>query len=120
MYKHVWNKYLPVIKILLKKSAVGGVQKLGLNRTDFERGTKGRKASCSFHIELEKGRVTTISPAAPAKELVASLLEDETAKGLLRQNNYKITLRSDLELIITNLTPAATEAPEPGQEVIQG
>ena len=92
MYKHVWNKYLPVIRILLKRSA-SAVQKMGLNRTDFDKGTKGRKSSCTFHIELEKGRVTTISPAAPAKDLVALLLEDEITKALLRQNNYKISLK---------------------------
>jgi|SRR5687768_8243220 len=119
MYKHVWNKYLPVIRILLKKSATA-VQKLGLNRTDFEKGTRGRKASCSFHIELEKGRVTTISPAAPAKDLVALLLEDETTRVLLRQNNYKITLKSDLELIIANITPEAPEAAAPEQQVVHG
>jgi len=119
MYKHVWNKYLPVIRILLKKS-VAAVQKLGLNRTDFEKGTRGRKASCTFHIELEKGRITTINPAAPAKELVALLLEDETTKILLRQNNYKITLKSDLELTIANLTAEATDAAETEQQVVQG
>jgi len=119
MYTHVWSKYLPVIRILLKKSATA-VQKLGLNRTDFEKGSRGRKGSCSFHIEMEKGRVTTVSPAAPAKELVALLLEDETTRVLLRQNNYKINLRSDLELSITNTTPATTEATASAQQVVHG
>jgi len=119
MYKHVWSKYLPVIRILLKKSAAA-VQKLGLNRTDFDKGAKGRKASCTFHVELEKGRVTTISPAAPAKDLVALLLEDEITRALLRQNNYKFTLKSDLELTIANTTPAAPETAAPEQQVVHG
>ena len=119
MYKHVWMKYLPVIKILLKKSATG-VQKLKLNSTDFEKITRGRKTYCTFHIEIEKGRVTTISPAVPAKELVTLLLEDDAAAILLRQTNYKFTLRSDLELVIANLTPATTEEPESTRVAVQG
>ena len=119
MYKHVWNKYLPVIRILMKRS-VAGVQKLALNRTDFERVSRGRKAYPTFHIELEKGKVTTLSPSVPAKELAASLLEDETTRALLRQDNYKFTLKSDLELVITNLTPSAKEPSESEQQVVPG
>jgi hypothetical protein len=104
MYTHVWNKYLPVIRILLKKS-VSAEQKMGLNRTDFEKGNRTRKPSCSFNVELVKGRFSTISQSATAKELVAVLLEDEIAKALLRQNNYKISLNSDLQLSIANITP---------------
>ena len=36
MYNHIWKKYLPIIKILLKKS-VAEEQVLALNRVDFER-----------------------------------------------------------------------------------
>ena len=119
MYKHVWNKYLPVIRILMKRS-VSGVQKLPLNRTDFEKVSRGRKAYPTFHIELEKGKVATVSASVPAKELVASLLEDETSRSLLRQNNYKFTLKSDLELIITNLTPLPKQPTESEQQVVEG
>jgi len=53
-----------------------------------------------------------ISQSAPAKELIAVLMDDEIAKSLLRQNHYKISLNSDLQLSITNITPveAITEA----------
>ena len=119
MYKHVWNKFLPVIRILMKRS-VSGVQKLALNRTDFEKVSRGRKAFPTFHIELEKGKLTTASPSVPAKELVATLLEDETCRSLLRQYNYKFSLKADLELVITNLTPSLKEPSESEQQVVQG
>ena len=110
MYTQIWNKYLPVIRILLKRSATAE-QKLGLNRTDFEKGNRTRKPACSFNIQLVKGRFGTISQSAPAKDLVAALLEDEVTKSLLRQNNYTISLNSDFQLSITNSTPPAeTEA----------
>jgi hypothetical protein len=118
MYKHVWNKYLPVIRILMKRS-VSGPQKLALNRTDFEKVSRGRKAYPTFHVEMEKGKLTTISPSVPAKELVASLVDDEPSMALLRQYNYKFTLKADLELVITNLTPSAKEQSESEQPAIQ-
>ncbi|MEP7371902.1 MAG: hypothetical protein ABI675_00850 [Chitinophagaceae bacterium] len=118
MYAHVWSKYLPVIRILLKKSATGE-QKMGLNRTDFEKGNRTRKPSCSFNVEIVKGRFSTISQSAPAKELVSTLLEDEVAKGLLRQNHYKMSLNSDLQLTITNITPVEAVA-ETTPETEQG
>jgi hypothetical protein len=99
MYTQTWNKYLPAIRILLKRSATSA-QKMGLNRTDFERGN--RKPSCSFNIELERGRFVTVSQSAPAKDLVAALLEDEISKGLLKQNHYHISLSSDFQLSIVN------------------
>ena len=107
MYTHIWRKYLPVIKILLKKSA-GAEQKLGLNRTDFEKGSRSGKPSCSFSIIMEKGRLITPSPPAPARELIALLHEDETAKVLLKQNDYKISLNNELQLRIINTEPLNT------------
>lgn len=115
MYTHIWNKYLPVIKILLKKS-VAGEQKMGLNRTDFEKGNKTRKPACSFNVELTNGRFNTISQSAAAKDLVTVLLEDEIAKPLLRQNHYKISLNSDFQLTITNTTPVAEAAISESEE----
>jgi hypothetical protein len=115
MYTHIWNKYLPVIKILLKKS-VAGEQKMGLNRTDFEKGNKTRKPACSFNIELTNGRFATISQSAPAKDLVTTLLEDEVSKALVRQNHYKISLNSDFQLTISNITPVAEEVSEGNAE----
>ena len=103
IYTQVWNKYLPVIRILLKRSA-SAEQSMGLNRIDFEKGSRSRKPACSFNIELVEGRFKTVSQSAPAKELVAALMEDEVSKSLLRQNNYVISLNSDFQLKIRNNT----------------
>jgi len=112
MYTHIWSKYLPVIRILLKKSAAAE-QKMGLNRTDFEKGNRSRKPTCTFNIELINGRFSAISQSAPAKDLIALLLDDEISKTLLRQNNYKITLNSELQLTIINTTPKVEAIAEP-------
>ena len=93
MYTHTWNKYLPVIRILLKRS-VNEEQKVGLNRIDFENGSRNRKFSCSFNVELEKGRLSKMSQSAPAKELIAVLLEDAVAKDL-----FAIDINSKFEIM---------------------
>jgi hypothetical protein len=105
MYSYTWKKYLPVIRILLKRAA-DTEQTVTLNRTDFERTTKLRKPACSFAVEIVKGRLSAINQSVPAKDLLGILHEDEVAKSLLRQHHYTISLNSDFLLSIKNITPA--------------
>jgi hypothetical protein len=105
MYTHIWHKYLPVIKILLKKS-VRNEQRLALNKTDFEKGRRSGKPSCSFSVSLDKGRLTTIAPPVYARELVDLLLEDELTRNVLKQGHFRISLNNDLQLRLVYLDPA--------------
>ena len=105
MYTYTWKKYLPVIRLLLKRSEAEE-QSLTLNRTDFERTTKLRKPSCSFSIEVIKGRLNKLNPSPPAKDLLEILLQDVVAESLLRKEHYAISLNADFQLHIKNLTPA--------------
>lgn len=106
MYQRTWNKYLPAIRILIKRSATGE-QKMDLSRMDFENGSRNRKLSCSFNIELERGRPMKMTQSVPAKSLIEVLLEDEVTKTLLRQNQYAFSLNSGFQLTIKNLTAPA-------------
>lgn len=113
MYNITWKKYLPVIRLLLKRSAGGG-QSMTLNRTDFERNSRIRKPVCSFDIEIINGRLSRLNPAAQVKSLMDVLTEDDVARGLLRKQHYAINLNSDFLLSIKNTTPAEeTLQPEP-------
>jgi hypothetical protein len=106
MYTHIWNKYLPIIRILLKKSA-GGEQTLDLNRIDFERAGTGRKAGYKFTIELNNGRVANVISTSPlAMDLAAVLLEDSVVKELVRSNNYAVSLNTKFQVSLKNTTPA--------------
>ena len=64
MYNHIWKKYLPIIKILMKKS-VAQEQTLALNKIDFERAGTGRKAGYKFKIELTEGKVGNVISGSP-------------------------------------------------------
>ena len=106
MYTHIWNKYLPVIRILLKKSAAGN-QTLDLNRIDFERAGSGRKAGYKFNIELEDGKVgNVISGSDLASHLAIVLLEDAGIKQILKDGNYSISLNTRFQLLIKNTSIA--------------
>lgn len=109
MYTITWKKYLPVIRLLLKKSAVAE-QTMTLNRTDFERNTRLRKPVCAFDIELVNGRLSKLNPAIQVKSLMEVLAQDDATILLLRRKHYAISLSSDFVLRIKNTTPA--EEPE--------
>jgi hypothetical protein len=110
MYTITWKKYLPVIRLLLKKSALAE-QKMTLNRTDFERTSRIRKPVCSFDIEVINGRLNRLNPAAQVKSLMEVLTQDEATNQLLRKKHYAISLSSDFQLNIKNNTPVEEPVP---------
>jgi len=110
-YTYAWKKYLPLIKLYLKKSAAG-LQSVKLDSIDFTKGAAKTKTSQSFKVTMERGRIVTISPSALAKDLFEVLSEDEIGRVLIRENRYEISLNSSYELKIENKNPVDTEGKE--------
>ena len=109
MYTYIWNKYLPVIRILLKKSSAGE-QLLSLNREDFERAGTGRKAGYKFVIAFTDGKVSNvISGSELASHLASAMLEDEPTKAVLRTGQFEVILNTKFQLTIKNTTPQPVE-----------
>ena len=105
MYTQVWTKYLPIIRILLKRSATGE-QTLDMNRIDFERAGSGRKAGYKFTIEFRKGRVSNLISSSPlASNLSVVVLQDPVIKDLLQKADYDISLNTKFQLTLKNLSP---------------
>ncbi|MEO6133757.1 MAG: hypothetical protein ABIP35_01310 [Ginsengibacter sp.] len=103
MYNHIWKKYLPIIKILLKKS-ITDEQVLALNRIDFERAGTGRKAGYKFTIEFTDGKVgNVISGSDLAVHLAQVILEDDAAKQILAENNFTVSLNTKFQLSIKHV-----------------
>ena len=103
MYVQVWNKYLPIIKILMKR-AVNGIQNLDMNRIDFERAGSGRKAGYKFNIEFFKGRVANVISGSPlASDLALVMLGDPVVKTLFKASDYKISLNTKFQLRIEHI-----------------
>lgn len=102
MYIHVWNKYLPIIRILLKKSHAAN-QVVDLNRIDFERAGSGRKSGYKFSIELKNGRVSNIiSGSALATDLATVLTNDTAARAIMANLDVIVSLNTKFQLFITN------------------
>jgi hypothetical protein len=104
MYVHTWKKYLPVLRILLKRSA-SAEQNLVMDRVDFEKVNKARKPLCAFSVDVVKGRVSPLSAPLPAKDLLEVMTADPVALDLLRTNRYHISLTNSFKLQIRNTTP---------------
>jgi len=102
MYTYIWNKYFPVVRILMKRSA-DTEQMLDLNRIDFERQEKGRKGVYKFNIEFIDGKLTgVIRNNQLAQSLASILMEDDITKELLLQNNYEFSFNTKFQLHIKN------------------
>ena len=107
MFIHTWKKYLPVIKILLKRS-VNGEQTLDMNKSDFERAAGGKKVKFTFSVALINGRLTGTENSPPlAKDLIAILQEDSSINKFLRRSELEFNMNSNFQLVIRNNTPAA-------------
>ncbi len=111
MYTHIWNKYLPIIRILLKKSQHGD-QTLTLNVTDFERSATTKKGLFTFNIEFHKGRLyNAVTRSLVAKSLAIVLLEDKVVKELFLQKDYQLSMDSKFRLTMKCLTPKQESKP---------
>lgn len=112
MYTYIWNKYFPVIRILMKRSA-SAEQTLELSRTDFERLGKGSKASYKFNIEFNNGKPTAIDRDNEfVKAFVSLLQEDETTKLLVSQNDYEFSFNTKFQLSVKNIKKHELALPE--------
>ena len=101
---NVWNKYIPVIRILLKKAKAAD-QTLDLNVSDFERAGIARKSGYKFDVKFSKGKVSNVIIASPlASTLAADLLADETIKNLFTQGEYEISLNTKFQLTLKYLS----------------
>lgn len=91
-YTRVWKKYLPVIRMKMKKAIIAE-QELQLDEIDFKMPGKKAIAGYSFNLEMDKGSVSNnIAGAIAARTLVDVLKEDQVSRELLSKHKVKISL----------------------------
>jgi hypothetical protein len=116
MYTHIWNKYLSVIRILLKR-AVKEEQNLQLNVSDFEKTGPQKKTGFNFTLEFHKGRVNNLAGlSGVAKELSAVLVQDPLISELLQLGEYHLSMNSKFVLGI-KLIHKGKEKAEPASVI---
>jgi hypothetical protein len=113
MYTNVWSKYLPIIRIVMKRSLVAE-QVLALNAPDFERAGMKRKSGYKFSFALKNGKVKNVIIDLPmASNLASVLLEDKTINELVQTNEFSISLSPKYELTIRHVPhPEEVVVPE--------
>lgn len=113
MYTHIWNKYLPVIRILLKRSATEA-QSLAFNVSDFEKTGPQKKTGFNFTLEFKRGRLYNLAGlSGPAKELATALLQDTLTHALLQRGEYHLTMKPKFVLGIKRVGSDEVELPLP-------
>jgi hypothetical protein len=99
-YLTTWKRYMPVIRLHLKRS-LNEDQQFKLNITDFESAGDRGKSGYTFNINMENGKVTNnISGSAVARDLFEAIKEDEAVKALLVDRNVKISVGKSFMLTI--------------------
>lgn len=99
-YLTTWKRYLPVIRLHLKKS-LNEEQQFKLNITDFESAGDRGKSGYTFNITMENGKVTNnISGSAVARDLYEALKSDDAIKALLQDRAVKISVGKSFMLSI--------------------
>ena len=112
MYTQVWLKFLPVIRIMLKR-AVTENQVVKMNRTDFDKAGGGKKAGFSFTIEYSNGKVQNRPTSVIAKDLIA-LLQEDRSMDILRGRKFELEMSPKCELRIRCLDSNETAENAPG------
>lgn len=99
-YLTTWKRYLPVIRLHLKKSLVEE-QQFKLNITDFESAGDRGKSGYTFNIQMENGKViNNISGSAVARDLYELLKSDDAIKAMLQDKSVKISVGKSFMLSI--------------------
>jgi hypothetical protein len=113
MYTLTWNKYLPIIRILLKRAA-GGPQTFKLNTSDFDKAGSVKKPNSRFTIQFRPGRMEAVTGMqALGKDLATSLLQDPVVKQLFSENEYLVVMDSKYTLTVTMVPKPESEEPLP-------
>jgi len=112
MFTHVWNKYLPIIRILFKRARMED-QVLDMNEIDFVKAAGGKKCSYKCNIHFQNGRVDNILTSPVAKDLSLLLLSDGGIMSMLGDQDVEIHMNKKFQLAIHMQRPQDT-----GEEAI--
>ena len=111
VYTQLWKKYLPVIRLLLKKT-VDSDQKLQIYKHEFASTGAKNKLGYIFNLEIVNGKAINKSSAiAVSFDLLNVLNENALTNEWLKGKSVKISVNKACELTMVYLDkPEASEA----------
>lgn len=103
MHTNVWIKYLPVLRIVLKRS-LAAEQKFMINTPDFKQAGFTRKTGYKFLLKLKNRRLSHVVIDDPlASYLVAALVDDAALQDLLLANEFHLSFNTKYELTVRHI-----------------
>jgi len=88
----LWTKYLPVIRILLKKS-LNEEQQVSLGKMELRSVDNRKNANYSFNLAISKGKVENrIGSAAIGKDLFTILNSDSIVSDFMQDKTINIRM----------------------------
>lgn len=107
----LWTKYLPVIRILLKKS-VNEEQQVSLGKMELQSVDNRKNANFSFNLAIIKGKVENSIGSNPiAKDLFYVLNNDMIVRGFMSDKTITMQMtRASLLTLKSELTVTADPA----------
>ena len=107
----LWTKYLPIIRILLKKS-VNEEQQVAVGKLELQIIDNRKNANYSFNLEIVKGKnENTIGSTAIGKDLFAVLNQDSIVKNFMSENNISIKMTRAAQLTLKSSPAVAVTDP---------
>jgi hypothetical protein len=101
-YLQLWMKYIPVIRLLLKRSECEN-QKLQLYKHEFENGGKD-KTGYAFGFDMINGKVlNNVRSTAVATDLLQMLDNNSDIRNWLKEHNVRFSMDKTLELHIDKI-----------------
>ena len=102
-YQHIWLKYSPAIRILLKKTD-DTTQKIQLYKHEFESAIIKDKLGYFFSFDLINGKVINITGGTTAaKDLLIVIDNTPPMKNWLREHRVKFCLNNNFELVMEKI-----------------
>ena len=103
MYVQLWKKYLPVIRLLLKKTDAGP-QTLQLYKHEFESTGARNKTGYIFTLELVNGKpINKSNKTAVSNDMWLALTENPTIADWLKDQSIKVSVNRACELTLQKI-----------------
>ncbi len=96
----LWTKYLPVIRILLKRS-INEEQQVSLGKMELQSVDNRKNANYSFNLAISKGKVeNNIGTTAISKDLFYVLSKDSVVSSFMNDKviRFQMTRAAQLTL----------------------
>jgi|SRR5450432_290321 hypothetical protein len=96
----LWTKYLPVIRILLKRS-INEEQQVSLGKMELQSVDNRKNANYSFNMAITKGKVeNNIGTTAISKDLFYVLSQDSMVSSFMNDKSITIQMTRAAQLTL--------------------